>query len=181
LKEKQYTKLFVDLLEKRGWKFREPTKHEDMHEHIDGHVTVCDDKGKAVCGFSVDLKGDKYTSRRNQGLEQCLCQYVEFLNVRGRKGWVLGKADYIAILNEEQNGFYVVAREKLVKFCEELFEVDLSGTVGAIRHELNNRHCWTERVDSAMHKLYRRYDRPDEAVCQINMEDVKSLVKMEIK
>jgi hypothetical protein len=181
LKEKQYTKLFVDLLEKRGWKFRESTTHEDMHEHIDGHVTVCDDKGKAICRFSVDLKGDKYTSRRNEGIEQYLCQYVEFLNVRGSKGWLFGKADYIVILNEEQNGFYVVARQKIIKFCEELFKVNLEGSASHIRHELNDRHCWTESVECAMHKLYRRYNRPDEAVCQINMDDIKSLVKMEIK
>jgi len=57
-KEKAYTKLFENLIRKRGWGFRQASKHEDMFDHIDCHVTVMNGS-KAVRVCSIDLKGTK--------------------------------------------------------------------------------------------------------------------------
>lgn len=183
MKERQYTELFRNLLKAKGWNFRDATADEDMHDHIDGHVTICD-RGKAMAGFSVDLKGDKYTSRANQGRDDCLCQYVEFLNVNGNKGWLFGKADYIAVLNEEQDGFYLIKMKELVTFCANLFGVDFSLSVDKIARALTTIGCeknlWTSNVENAMHKLYHRRDRLDEIVTQISMDDIKALATMRI-
>lgn len=183
MKERQYTELFENLLRAKGWTFRKATKHEDMKDHIDGYVTICD-RGRAMATFSVDLKGDKYTSRANNGRMDCLCQYIEFLNVNGDKGWLFGKADMIAVLNEEMDGFYLIKMKALRKFCEELFSVDLNRSVNDIARTLTTvgceRNLWTSNVECAMHKLYHRRDRLDEIVTQISMDDIKSLCKMRI-
>jgi len=183
MKEREYTELFRSKLKAKGWHFRDASADEDMHHHIDGHVTILN-KGRAVAGFSIDLKGDKYTSRANNGDKACLCQYVEFLNVNGDKGWLLGSADYIGVLNEDQDGFYLVKMKDLREFCEKLFEVDLSCSVEEISRTFTTVGCeknlWVSNVECAMHKLYHRHDRLDEIVTQISMDDIKALATMRI-
>ena len=179
MREREYTELFERLCRAKGWTFKRSTKNDDMRNHVDGYVTIYNGN-RAVRTFSVDLKGDKYNSRRNNGVKDCLCQYVEFLNVNGDKGWLFGKAEYIAVLNEDLNGFYLISRVDIITFCEKLFSVDLSGTIGEIRHCLDDLNCWTESVEMSMHKLYRRHDRPDEIVTQIDYNDIQILCKIKI-
>ena len=183
MKEREYTDLFERLCKAKNWHFRSATKDEDMKKHIDGHVTIYD-KGKALCTFSVDLKGDKYMSRADNGDRTKLCQYVEFLNVNGDRGWLFGEAKFIAILNEEQDGFYFVNRLDLIDYIEKLLGVPLSGSLADIRRCLESVGCelnlWVSHSSVSMHKLYKRHDRPDECVTQINMDDVKACCKMRI-
>jgi hypothetical protein len=183
MKEREYTDIFENLCRAKGWSFKRSSKHEDMKLHIDGFVTIYN-KGRAVRTFSVDLKGDKYTSRANNGIKDCLCQYIEFLNVQGDRGWLFGKAEYIACLNENQDGFYLIPMKDLIGFCEDLFCVSLKGKVSEIGRLLTSVGCeknlWTSNVECAMHKLYHRRDRLDEIVTQINMDDIKGLSKMRI-
>lgn len=176
-KEKEYTRLFKDIIRTKGWKFQCATKHEDMHEHVDCHVTIMNGSN-AVRSISIDLKGQKFNSRQNEGKMDCLCQYIEFLNVRGDKGWLFGKSEYIAILNEEDH-FYLIERKALIQFCEELFGVKLTGKIEDVEKRLLDIDCWVKRSDKSHHKLYRRYGRKD-IVTQIDMNDVKALTKITI-
>jgi hypothetical protein len=145
-----------------------------MFDHIDCHVTIMNGS-QAVRSLSIDLKGTKYNSRKNEGESDCKCQYIEFLNVRGSKGWLFGKADYIAI--EEEDKFLLIKRNDLIEFCEELFKVSLKGTIEEIETKLLKVNAWVKRSDQSHHKLYRRWKRQD-IVTQINMADVKSLAKI---
>jgi len=175
-KEQDYTQLFEKRVRQRGWEFRESTRQEDMHQHIDCHVTITD-RGKAVRSFSVDLKGIKYNSRSNEGIRECMCQYIEFLNVRGNNGWLFGNADYIAILDENGEKFYVVSRIDLINFCERLFDIRLNGSIEQIESRLLAlTDKWVKRADQAHHKLYRRHSRKD-IITQINMADVHAITK----
>ncbi len=175
-KERKYTDLFEALLRNRGWIFKEPTKREDMFDHIDGHVTVCY-RGKACNSFTVDLKGTKYTSRANEGNPDCMCQYIEFMTVRGDKGWLFGKSEYIAILDECEERFYLIKRTDLIAFCEKVFQVNLRKKFIKIVEDLAYLDCWVTSATEAHHKLYRRRGRSD-IVTQISMDDVKSLAKI---
>jgi hypothetical protein len=183
MKEREYTSLFENKLKAKGWTFKAATANQDMKDHVDGFVTMYNN-GAAVRTFAVDLKGDKYNSRRNNGKRECLCQYIEFLNVNGDKGWLFGKAEYIACLNEEQDGFYLVPMKRLRKFCEELFGISLDGKLEDVRRRLNSVGCeknlWTCNVEYAIHKLYHRRDRLDECVTQISMDDIKTLKQCEV-
>ncbi len=175
-KERKYTDLFEAIIRNKGWTFRSSSKREDMMDHIDGFVTVCY-KGKACNSFSVDLKGTKYTSRQNEGNPDCMCQYIEFLNVRGEKGWLFGKSEYIAILDECEEKFYLIRRVDLIEFCENLFKVNLRRKLMDIVEDLADLDCWVKSAVDAHHRLYRRRDRYD-IVTQISMSDVKTLAKI---
>jgi hypothetical protein len=172
-KERAYTQLFENLIRKRGWQFRQASKHEDMFDHIDCHVTVMNGS-KAVRVCSIDLKGTKYTSRLNEGIPEFMCQYIEFLNVNGDLGWLFGKAEYIAVLDENEERFYLIKRKTLIAFCEKMFKVELSGTAEEIEEKLMNVATWVQRADLSHHQLYRRWKRFD-IVTQISMDEVKEL------
>ena len=175
-REREYTDLFELLIRNKGWTFRPSSKREDMKDHIDGHVTVCY-KGKACNSFTVDLKGTKYTSRANEGVADCMCQYIEFLNVRGEKGWLFGKSEYIAILDECEERFYLIRRIDLLEFCEKLFKVNLRRKLMQVAEDLAALDCWVKSAVEAHHRLYRRRNRLD-IVTQISMDDVKALAKI---
>jgi len=99
LKEgKKYEKLFMDRLFASGVECSRSTKMQDIYDHID----VMDENGRTydVKGY----KGDRFV-------------WLEFMNVRGNKGWMKGRATHIAFyLNEK---FYVVNRQELLKWAEE--------------------------------------------------------------
>lgn len=184
MKEAEYTALFKSMVEAKGWVFQKSSRDEDMNKHIDCYVTVTS-SGRAVRTIAVELKGDKYTSRHNSGIKECLCQYVEFFNVRGNRGWLFGDAEFIVILNEDENGFYWVERPKLISAIEKMLTIKLNGSLPDIRRRLDSVGCeknlWVgngSAAENRMHRLYRRADRPDECVYQINYDDVKNNTKM---
>lgn len=184
MKEAEYTALFKKMVEAKGWIFEKSSKDTDMHQHIDCYVTVTS-QGRAVRTIAVELKGDKYNHRRNSGIKDCLCQYVEFFNVNGDRGWLFGDAEFIVILNEECNGFYWVERTTLISVIEKMLGFKLSGSLTDVRRRLDSIGCerslWVgagATPEGRMHRLYRRSDRPDECVYQINYADVKDNAKM---
>jgi uncharacterized FAD-dependent dehydrogenase len=171
-REKEYTKNFTTKIRSRGWKFSKSSRDEDMHDHVDCHIGIVD-MGKVVKNLKIELKGKKYNCRANEGKEECLCQYIEFLNVNGDNGWVFGKADYIAIEGDDE--FYMIARTDLIDFCEKLFQISLRGTTKEIEDSLLAlKQKWVPSSKQAHHRLYRRFGRLD-IVTRISMEDVKSL------
>ena len=77
--------------------YRFSTKQEDMYDHWD----VMD-----IHGNTYDVKGIK-----GHGVN-----WLEFMNVRGDKGWMYGKAKYIAFLI--QGDWVIVDREELLAWSK---------------------------------------------------------------
>lgn len=171
MNERQYTNLFSYLLKKKNWNFLHSNKREDMHDHIDGFI-ILQNKGKAVRSLSVDLKGVKYFTKKDYGDKSKICQFIEFLNVNGDKGWLFGKAEVIAILNEEKNGFYLIYRKELLKWAENKFNIQLENRkIDDIEKDLlNKKYLW----GFDYHKLIRRNGSKD-IVTRIKISLIKEL------
>ena len=125
---KQAEQRFVECLSGLGFLF-EPATLEGQFNHKDFALWF---RG------SVDVKSRKRI-RRGDSESQDDYVWIEFVNGRGRKGWLHGKATWIGF--ETATGFVVVDRTNLVSLCNA--RCDLSGES-------------VERADQALYKLYRR-------------------------
>ena len=125
----------------KKYKTRNSSRQEDMKDHVDVWVERRDGKE-----YGVDVKGGTTYDT----------VWVEFKNVRGDKGWLYGKASYIAFDMPEEGGFLVVPREELRKYAE--------------------KHVTKEFVDkkNAYKKLYQRKERKD-VITKLNVADIKSI------
>jgi len=81
--------------------------YQDMHEHWDIQGTL---DGKLL---KFDVKGMKKVNRWDNKKQDDIA-WVEGTNVRGKPGWVKGKADYIVF--ERPDYWLIVGREDLFKF-----------------------------------------------------------------
>jgi hypothetical protein len=171
--EESYTSIFEKSVRKKGWTFERATPREDMFDHVDGYVTIYNGK-RPVTRFSVDLKGTKYISKRHRGNPNCLCQFIEFINVNGDKGWLFGKSQYIAVLDESEERFYMIPRKVMIKFCEKLFNIRLNKKFTEIVKDLKSLDLFVDASEKAHHKLFQRVSRSD-LVTQISMEEVRSM------
>lgn len=106
--------------------FKEASKKENMYDHID----------LTVDGMTVDVKGMKKVNRSDSEVSPNI-HWIEFQNVRGNKGWIYGKADYIAF--EIPNEFIMIDRQFLLDWCREKF---------------------TDRKLKPQKELYKLYNRP---------------------
>lgn len=84
---------------------RKSSREEDMFGHYDFVIAG---------NIKVDVKGAKKINRWDKEPNHEI-HYVEFKNVRGCDGWVLGKADYIAF--EYNDTFLLVKRLALKELC----------------------------------------------------------------
>jgi hypothetical protein len=89
-----------------------PTKEQDMFEHWDvqGLCIAINDKH-----YKFDVKSTqklKY-STPEKIMEEV---WVEGTNVRGKDGWIKGKADYIVF--EREQTWFIVNRNKLLELTE---------------------------------------------------------------
>lgn len=135
---------FVNIMKSRGREIWEASKNQNMFDHIDYFVRA--ESGNVI---SFDVKAYKGSAERGQVL-------LEFKNVKGNKGWLYGKADFIAL--QLSNGqFLCVNRKALVLLGEKL--CDLDDLVGNVR--------------DALYKGYTRsrWGRDDLISC-IRIEDV---------
>lgn len=180
--EEKYTKLFEELCKLVGWSCTRSADYDNMHNHFDC-VIMAPENGTdgEVQTLKIELKGNKYTKRSNQGDPKCLCQYIEYMNVKGEIGWLFGKADYIAMLNENADGFYFVTRSSLMAHSEKLFGVLMKGRkwIEIIPDLQAKKEHWVKDAPQ-IHKLYKRYNRND-MVTQITMEEVKDLAIFELR
>jgi hypothetical protein len=78
-----------------------PSKQEDMFDHWDFKVII---KGRE---FKIDIKSLKEQARVDY-------HWIELQNVRGEKGWLYGKADYI--LFECMEEWLLVKRQTLLDY-----------------------------------------------------------------
>ena len=122
---------FSALFQEQGWNVEPTPPHIDIHAHIDLIMTQ---------RKTVDVKSVKRVDWG--GLSDDLFTWVEIKNVRGNKGWLYGKADYIVF--ETNDYWLMVERVKLKEFIEMRVE----------------RVRVSDKKD-ALYKLYQRKNRQD--------------------
>ena len=145
--------LFVEVCGKKGYEAIKSSKQQDMYDHIDYHV-----KNKAGDMKSFDVKSRKRTSRRDSEFNDDW-QWIEFLNVNGKAGWIKGKADFIAF--ELKGAFLIARRSELRELCKKLI-TDTKTRVSEGR--------------LAKYKLYSRNGRKD-VLTQIKTQDIRDGLK----
>lgn len=137
--------LFVKMAEKRGFTTMKAPDYVDMYDHIDVYLI------NEVTKASVDVKNWKRKNRHDENFQD-EDVFIEFRNVGGYKGWIYGKADLIAFRRKQ--GFMLVVREKLLKYCESVVDPQ----------------TYVDRP--TLYKMYRRSDRPYEAVSLIKFSEI---------
>ena len=94
-----YEELFYKKVIEKGFDYRKSTNEEDWYMHIDCYVN----------NYGVDIKGNRH-------LETI---WLEYTNVNGNKGWLRGKAFYIAMFIVELNCFSIYKRIDLLNYIKE--------------------------------------------------------------
>lgn len=141
---------FVEIAKSRGYEVEKANRHEDRVLHFDYKIIK---DGKL---HRVEVKGMKRLNRRFAE-RQDEWVTLEFRGIAGYKGWLYGEADFIAF--QTHDGFVLVKRDELVKLAEDKID----------------RTQWVQRSWEAKYKVYKRYDRPQEMVGMVRMQDLLSL------
>ena len=136
---------FVNACEGIGYDVRKSSKEEDMYQHIDYWIK------RKHKWFGVDVKGNRHPETI----------WLEFQNVRGREGWLCGKAYYIAFDIVEIGGFAIVPRQDLLEWCRD-----------------NIQKKFTTKQD-AYKKLYQREGRKD-ILTKIHLTDLHQIKTLKI-
>lgn len=173
MSEKQYTKLFKDKIISRGWKFKKSTDYQDRYFHYDCVVTEEDKE------YKVELKGLKFERATLNGIREYECQYIEFLNRGGNIGWLFGRANWFAFLNDGQKDFSMVHKQDLIDYSEDLFKVKLRGKdpveITDTLYGLDNQKFWVDSAP-AYYKLYRRVASNNlDIMTRVTLEDIDNL------
>ena len=139
---------FFHMAKAMGIKAIESSKNENIRQHIDAWIMLGDQE------ISVDVKGPKKFS--DEGYVG-----IELKNVNGSNGWLYGEADWIAF--QVGNKFHMIERGDLIDFVESKISKD----------NLNPNRLQTKLHNPAVAPAwYRRYDRPDEAMTYIKIDDI---------
>lgn len=101
---------FEVIARRRGNKVKEADKRTNIEDHIDYFV---ENKNGTIS--SIDVKAMKRTERNAERTDKR--QWCEFMNVKGKDGWIYGKADYIAFETNEH--FILFKRLDLLDFFTE--------------------------------------------------------------
>ena len=125
---------FSRLMNSRGNTCIKSSKHDDIYKHIDFYVN----------NIGIDVKGNRH-------LETI---WVELNNVKGKKGWLRGDAEYIVFDVVELKSFCFFKRDELLEFCSNITEATKDKT--------------------EYRKLYSRKDR-DDLLIKYRFEDIKHL------
>jgi hypothetical protein len=156
--ESDSEKAFQDFVAKIGWSFCGfSSESVDINDHVDCYIK--NPEGKKL---SVDIKGFKHGVKCGRIL-------VEILNVQGRRGWLLGKADYIAFaINETE--FALIERPKLFTLIKNAMglEVFTKGNFNVIMRkgiQSANKECLAPA-------WYCREDRQKERITNLPLEEV---------
>ena len=92
--------------------FKPATLNENKYDHIDGKITFTINEIETK--MTVDVKDRKSIKRGRDHNDKFL--WVEILNCYGYKGWLYGKADFIAF--KQKDHWLVVWRKDLVTLVE---------------------------------------------------------------
>lgn len=120
----------------------------EFHEDVNHHFDCI-----LANSIRVDVKGRKRRKRSDTEMDDDII-YVELMNVKGNRGWLYGKADYFAF--ERLEGFVMVKKDDLIPLVERLVKDDFKSY-------------------PTLYYMYRRKNRPDEAVTLISYEDLLTI------
>lgn len=147
--------LFIVLAVRSGWKVSASSKDENIDDHWDYLIE------KAGEVFKVEVKSQKRI-RRGDKTEQTDFTWVELRNVRGKVGWLFGKADLIAF--EKESSFLFVKRLDLL----------------AVVNKKVNLVAKVRTPADAVYKIYIREGRKDK-ITLLPTSDVEEIKFMEWK
>jgi hypothetical protein len=147
--------LFAGMARQAGWQVLPSSKDENIDEHWDFHIA------KGGENFKVEVKSSKRI-RRNDSEAQAGYTWVELRNVRGKVGWLFGKADLIAF--EKESSFIFVKR------------LDLLGVV----NKKVNLVAKVKTPADAFYKIYTRNGRKDKLTL-LPTSDIEEIKFMEWK
>lgn len=133
---------FVRACEAMSYVCEKTDKMTDIYKHIDYYITRFG-REKTI---GVDVKGCNHPE----------CIWVEFQNVSGKKGWLLGEADFIAFDMPEEGGFCIVLRQELLEYCEKNIVKEFTTKQNAYK------------------KLYQRSGRED-IISKLYLTDIKTI------
>ena len=142
-------KKFEEWCGERGNRIYDPPTQMNIEDHIDFIIYNKKDER-----YTADIKAQKRVSRGDE--KQLAWTWIEFKNVRGKPGWLYGKADYIIF--ELGTGWLFVKLDKLKRLCESL--VDINSVVTS--------------PYEAKYKMYQRKDRKDK-ISLIEIEKIKEI------
>jgi len=135
--------------QKKGLETTEATRQQDVNEHWDWKIS--NPKTKKIS--LVDVKGARKKSRSDARLNYDIT-WLEFKNVRGDDGSLLGKADYIAF--EQKDYFLICKRKDLVSWVKE---------------KITDKN-FVQYSREAMYRYYQRYGRKD-VITMVLISDIK--------
>jgi len=141
---------FDEVIESMGGESLSASKSDDIERHVDKFVILYDKE------FTVDVKAAKSTNRGGDIVIDEV--WVEYKNVNGHDGWLLGEEDFVAFETTKHN-FVMVSRSKLLDFCDK--KIDKSGKP-------------VKFPEQALYKLYRR-DKRNDLISRIKLDDVMGL------
>lgn len=147
--------LFIVLAVRSGWKVSASSKDENIDDHWDYLIE------KAGEVIKVEVKSQKRI-RRGDKTEQTDFTWVELRNVRGKVGWLFGKADLIAF--EKESSFLFVKRLDLL----------------AVVNKKVNLVAKVRTPADAVYKIYIREGRKDK-ITLLPTSDVEEIKFMEWK
>ena len=95
----RFEELFKNKVLEKKLNYRKSDKKDDWYKHIDCFVN----------GYGVDVKGNRHLNTI----------WLEYTNVNGNKGWLRGKAKYIAMHIFELDCFSIYLRKDLLEYVNE--------------------------------------------------------------
>ena len=101
---------FSKLLDQRNISWKKATRQQQFN-HIDYTTSI----------GSIDVKAKKKISRSDSSSQSDFV-WLEFKNVRGKKGWLCGSTDIIAF--ERENDFVLFRRHQLLKWAMDKCDID---------------------------------------------------------
>ncbi len=146
--------LFISIAEKQGWTAIKADRKQQLC-HIDVFLTK-----EHYNTYSLDIKAKKKIKRSDNEASDDLI-WVEFLNVAGNGGWLVGAAEYIAF--ERENDFIMVSRPALWRLCMKLVDQDSR----------------VSESKDALYKIYQRKGRKDE-ISIIKFSDIFENLKFKV-
>ncbi len=146
---------FILLAVKLGWKISASSNDENIDDHWDYLIE------KEDAAYKVEVKGKKRINRKDEE-EQDRFIWVELKNVRGKVGWLFGRADLIAFENDGK--FVFVKRRDLLDVVNK--KVNLVAKV--------------KTANDAVYKIYMREGRRDKLTL-LPAGDIEEIKFMEWK
>jgi hypothetical protein len=158
-------RLFASLAKSRGYRVEDATKHENIYKHIDLKLYVFNPNKGHEDVISVDVKAQKKTNRNDSSFNS-EWTWVEFRNVSGKHGWLLGEATHIAF--ERSGDFVSFPRKNLLRWVKQKIADENGGKITIKALSLS--------ASGAKYKFYKRSGRED-LLAQIKFSDAIPEIK----